>query len=310
MDFGRFHRSVFIWLAAFLGCSLVGAHGHHDPVSEAAALTQEMRVKGATVEALCERARLWRTLRKLDLAINDLSQASELDPSSVSVNHQLAQAYYADGQLKPAFATLEKGLLIAKKDEDKAALFMMRASIYLLWKSYSKAVSDCHAAFEALPGHRRIEWYLRRAYAQRMAGSFQGCVQGLKEGHKATGSIVLYTQWVDALIDADQYDEALAEIAEQLPGLRFGASWRIRRARALQGLDRDEEARADLKFALEELNQRIVPEAEYPDITLLGDRGLAHLLVGNRKEARRDYERAKDAGAMAWMHWRLAKTFG
>jgi tetratricopeptide (TPR) repeat protein len=308
MGSGRSYLSLCGMIALLVGA--LPAQGHHDPATEAAALSAEMQAKGASVKALCERARLWRTLRKLDLAIDDLAKAAALDPKSVSVRHLLAQAYYADGQLEPAFDVLEKGLLIAEKAEDKASLLMMRASIYLLWKSYPKAMNDCESAFAALPGHRRIEWYLRRAYAQRMAGSFMGCVEGLKEGFSSTGSMVLYTQWVDALVDVKAYDEALAEISKQLPGLRFAASWRIRQALAFQGLGKDEEARAELNLALEELNVRIRPEADYPDVTLLGDRGLAHLLLGDRKAARRDYSRAKEAGAMAWMHWRLAKTFG
>ncbi len=286
-----------------------GAVAHHDPATEAASLTAEIKQNGPEVKTLLERARLWRVLRKLDLAIADLTQAAELDPSSLPARQALAQAYYVDGQLKPAFATIEQALDLAEAADDRATLHMMRASIHLAWKDYEKAAADCGAAFKALPEHRRIEWYLRRAHVQRMAGRFLDCEKGLRAGHVATGSAVLYTQWVDALIDAKLYEEAGREVERQLPGLRFAASWKIRRARIFQAEDRDAEAETELKEALEELNGRIRPEAAYPDITLLVDRGLTHFLLGDRDAAKADYERAKKAGALGWMHWRLAQIF-
>lgn len=285
-------------------------HAHHDPASEAALLTAEMNAKGATVELLCQRAQLWRTLRKSDLAIEDYLQATQLNPKISSTHLKLAQTYFAEDQLKPAFKSVETGLKLAEQNNEKASLLMLRASIYRAWKSFKKAAADADAAFEALPKHRRIDWYLQRAHAQRMAGLFKSCATGLREGFDSTGSAVLHAQWVDALIDAKAAAAALVETNKQLSKLRFSASWRIRHARALRELKRDDEAQTELEKALAELNQRIKPDADYPDITLLIDRGLAHLLLGNRKEARQDYDRAKAAGAMGWMHWRLDKAFG
>ncbi len=310
--FSERRRRLGPWLfwVVIVTCLLVreGA-AHHDPSEDAVALTAKINEKGPDVELLLERAWAWRVLRKLDLAIQDLAAAAALDPESVEVKQRLAQAYYADGQLTPAFETLEAALERVQAPEVKASLLMMRASIYLVWRSHAKAADDCAAAFEAFPDHRQIEWYLRRAHAQRMADRLTACRKGLRAGFEATGSAVLYTQWVDALIDDGRFDEALKEVEKQLPGLRFAAAWKIRQARIVRGREREAEARKLLDEALEELNARIRPEAEYPDITLLADRGLAHHLLGNREAARADYERAKKAGAMGWMHWRLTKVF-
>jgi len=300
-------------IPAFLGalCLCMPAlMGHHDPASQAATITAEIQSKGATVALLCERAQLWRTLRKSGLAIQDYLDAVALDPKSVFTRLKLAQTYYADNALKSAFKVSEEALAMDPKSGERASILMLRVSIYLVWKSYKNAAKDAEAAFAAVPNHGRIEWYLQRSYAQQMAGEFEACAKGLHEGYVLTGSAVLYTQWVDTLIDAKAPGEALVEIDKQLEGLRFSASWRIRKALALHALSRKEEAAVELIAALAELNSRMRPEAEYPDITLLVDRGMAHLLIGNRKAARRDYDRAKAAGALGWMHWRLTKAFG
>lgn len=292
------------------GClGMVEGRAHHDPATDAVALTEKMQEEGPKVDLLLERARVWRVLRKPDLAIRDLAEASSLDPTSVEVKRRLARAYYADGQLKPAFNTLEAALKLAKAPEDRADLLMLRASVRLVWRSYAQAADDCTTACEVLPDHGRIEWYLRRAYAQRMADRLEACRQGLYEGFKGTGSAVLYAQWVDALIDVGQLGAARREVEKQLPGLRFSASWTIRRARILLAENDEDAAKKALEAALEELNGRIRPDADYPDVTLLIDRGFVHLLLGDRKAAQADYDRANEAGAIGWMHWRLKQVF-
>lgn len=188
-------------LAAWIAVST--AHAHHEPEEQVASLTAELEEKGLSVEPLLERARLWRVLRKLDLAIGDLKLAVAVDETSLPARIALIEAYYADGQLKPTVALIEETLPLAENPSpERAALHMRRASVRMLWKSYEEAVLDCEEAFAAHPQHDRIEWYLRRAYAQRMAQRFLDCEAGLREGYEANGSIVLYTQWVDALIDA------------------------------------------------------------------------------------------------------------
>ena len=224
--------------------------GHHDPASQAATITAEIQSKGATVALLCQRAQLWRTLRKPDLAIQDYLDAVALDPKSVPTRLKLAQSYYGSNALKAAFRATDDALAMDPQPGEKASLLMLRASIYLIWKSYEKAAKEAEGAFDTLPQHRRIEWYLQRSYAQRMAGQFKACAEGLEEGYKKTGSAVLYAQWVETLIDAEAPGEALVEIEKQLEGLRFSASWRIRKALALQSLDREKEAAKELEAAL------------------------------------------------------------
>jgi hypothetical protein len=121
-----------------------------------------------------------------------------------------------------------------------------------------------------------------------------------------TGSFVLEIEWMEALIDGGDFQEALEGIEPQLAASRLQSSWRIRRARALLGLERREEARRDLGLALEEIGGRLKPDQ--PDITLLVDRGMARALLGDATGAGNDLEAARNQGAEGWMLWRLQRV--
>ena len=133
-------------------------------------------------------------------------------------------------------------------------------------------------------------------------------VAGLEDGIKATGSGVLETERVEALIDAGQHKLALERIEPQLADSRWRSSWLIRRARVRIGLGQRAAAREDLKSAIVEINQRLTPSS--PDLTLLTDRGLASALLGDEEAAKKDFQSARDAGAEEWVLSRLEAHLG
>ena len=76
---------------------------------------------------------------------------------------------------------------------------------------------------------------------------------------------------------------------------RIKSSWLIRRARALLALGNTAAAGDNLRSALEEIGKRLNPKS--PDVPLLMDKGTALELLGEKKEAIRAYEEARDKGA-------------
>jgi hypothetical protein len=70
-----------------------------------------------------------------------------------------------------------------------------------------------------------LDWYLTRAELQRRLGKFEAAAAGLKQAFDRTGSAVFEVEWIDAMIDAGQYAQAierieprLAECAARAPG--------------------------------------------------------------------------------------------
>src|SRR6266436_4885639 len=82
------------------------------------------------------------------------------------------------------------------------------------------------------------------------------------------------------------------------------SSWLIRRAKVELAMKQTEEAKADLKEALQELNERLGRGATDP--LLLADRGQTQELLGNKEEAKKDYEAARNKGDNdEWLRERL-----
>ena len=118
---------------------------------------------------------------------------------------------------------------------------------------------------------------------------------GLEEGIRQTGAGVLEIERVEALIDGGQSAAALAIIERELADSRIKSSWLIRRARALLALGNPTGAGDNLRSALEEIGKRLNPKT--PDVPLLMDKAAALELLGQKKEALRVYEEARDKGA-------------
>jgi hypothetical protein len=170
-------------------------------------------------------------------------------------------------------------------------VFLLRAQIQAARARPREALADCDLADRK----DDLDWYLTRSQAQAQLGKLEARAAGLKDGFERNGSIVLEIEWVEAMIDAGQYQAALERIDGRLNQLRLRSSWLLRRARALKGLKVD--FQADAQAALTELNRRIRPES--PEPTLLLDRATAFALLGKSESAKKDLEAARKHGIPA-----------
>jgi hypothetical protein len=126
-------------------------------------------------------------------------------------------------------------------------------------------------------------------------GQFKAAAKGLKEAFEQTGSVVFEAEWIDAMIDAGQYRQALDRIEPQLAEVRCQSSWLLRRARVRLGQGEISAAQRDLQTAITELNQRL--GGLVPEPGLLADRSLAYALIGDAELSRRDLRAARKGGA-------------
>ena len=118
-----------------------------------------------------------------------------------------------------------------------------------------------------------------------------------------TGSGLLEAEWLDALIDGGKAEAALAKIEEELKDARLQSTWLLRRAKARIALKKNAEAKSDLEAALKELNERV---GRGIDPLTLMDRGQIYELLGNKDEAKKDYEAAQGKGVTdEWLRERL-----
>jgi len=258
--------------------------GHESPQHEIDALTAQMAASGRTAELLRKRAIEWRALGNWNEASIDLQEAVSISPDSVPLLCELAQVEAAAGRPGPAVMALDQALALASQ-ADRGALYMSRAEIFEQKGNYDRALADCSRAFSnALPA---IDWYLTRGRLQARAGQWRECASGLQQGFEATGSIVLEIEWIEALIDAGEFDRALQRIKPYAERGRWKSAWLIRRARAQISKGDIRQAQGDLEKARAELTLRLM--SGRPEMSLLMERGLVEALLGNIPAAEADF---------------------
>jgi tetratricopeptide (TPR) repeat protein len=288
-----------IGASLLLACS---AFAHEGPEHEIEELTARIRASGESAELLTERAVEYRVLGKLPEATKDLERAVALDAGSLPTHRELARVLFLGGKAPDALAQIARALkLEADEPADTASLYMLRAEILRSQNEHKKALEDCNAALKL---HKQNpEWYLMRSDVQRRLKEHKERIAGLQEGIAQTGAGVLEIEHVEAMIDAGQSAAALKIIDAELEDSRLKSSWLIRRARAYFTTGKKTEAEADLKQALEEIAERLNPKT--PDVPLLLDKALAHELLGEKREAIRAYEEARDKGALDFVNEKI-----
>ena len=287
-------------------CSCLAISGpalaHDGPEHEIEELTERIRVEGESANLLLERAIEYNVINKGAEAVKDLQRALELDPGSAAIERELSRAYFSIGKTNEALDTASHALKYAGAGPEKSSLYIVRAEVLRARKDYAKALDDMDKAIRENPDN--AEAYLGRSQLQRLLGQKKERIKGLEQGIKETGSGLLETEWIDALIDGGKADLALGRIEEELQEARLRSTWLIRRAKVYFAQKKDEEATADLKNAVEELNKRLGRGASDP--LLLVDRAEAQELLGKKDEAKKDYEDARKKGVTdEWVRERI-----
>ena len=283
-------RAIQLSLAALFACAAVA---HEGPEHEIDELTERMKKFGESAGLLTERAIEYRVLGKLPEATTDMERAAVLDPKSGAICRELGRVLFLAGKANDALPVIARGLALKTEEPaDLAALRMLRAEILRSQNEHKKALDDADAALRL---HRQNpEWYLFRSDLHRQLKMNKERLAGLDEGIKETGAGILQIERVETLIEAGQFSVALPVIETELADSRIKSSWLIRRARVQLGLGKKAEAERDLRDALKEIGGRLNPKV--PDASLLLGKALAHELLGEKKDALRAYEMARDKG--------------
>lgn len=280
----------------------VSGFAHDGPEHEIDELTARIKDEGETPDLLLQRAIEFNVLNRGVEAVKDLERALEFDTHSAVMQRELSRAYFSIAKTNEALDTASRGLKNASEGPEKASLLILRCEIYRARREYQKALDDADKAIREYPDN--AECYLTRSLLQQQLGLKSERIKGLDDGIKETGSGLLEAEWIDALIDGGKTDLALEKIEAELKDARLRSSWLIRRAKVRLAIQKNDEAKADLKEALRELNERLSRGAHDP--LLLADRGQAQDLLGNREEAKKDYEQARNKGVSdEWLRERL-----
>lgn len=283
------------------------APAHDGPEHEVDELTQRIKEEGESADLLLQRAIEYNVMRQSSEAIKDLERALHFEPQSAPVLRELAKAYLASGKTNEASDTVKRAIKYAEPGAELGSAHMIQCEIRRARKDYATALD---AANLAIAEHAdSVEWYLTRSALQQQLGLKKERIAGLNTGFQATGSGLLEAEWLDALIDGGKGDVALARINAELEDARLKSTWLLRRAKVYLATNKKDAAKSDLEAALKEMNDRLGRTA--PDPLMLMDRGQIQELLGNKDEAKKDYESARDKGVKdEWLLERIKAVKG
>jgi len=271
------------------------AHAHDSPSHTIDELSRHTHL---TSDQLHQRAIAHRATGHTRLAIADLQAAIREQPSQLGLHLELARTQLSAKHPTEVLKSTQQALKLATTPTERATIHILRAEAYQLDKKPKLSLSATQLAFREIP-EGKIEWYLLRSENQRVLELKNQRVTDLETGLNQHPSAVLRSHWIDALIDAAQYTEALREVDLELTDRRWKSSYLIKRARALTGLHRKKEAAADLQSALAEIAPRIHPTR--PDLLLLADQARAHAMLGNDAEAQATLKQLREHHAPEWI---------
>lgn len=286
-------------ICILLALTLTAAHAHESPDHTIDALNQH---KHLTSAQLHQRGIAHRAVKKYPAAIADLRAAIAGAPKQLGYHLELTRVQISAGQFHDAIHSTDHALPLASTPEQRAEVHILRAEIYQLSDQPKKSLRAVQKSFIEIP-NGEIEWYLIRSENQRTLGQHQQRIADLETGLKQHPSAVLKSHWIDALLDASQFEQALKEINQEIADRRWKSSYLIKRARALNGLNRKGEADTDLKTALAEIAPRINPKR--PDLLLLADQATAYSLLGQETKAQQSLDQLKAHHAPQWIINRL-----
>jgi tetratricopeptide (TPR) repeat protein len=262
---------------------------HDSPEHTVEELTARISREGPSALLLFERASEWRVLGRFEPASADLRDALRLDPNFVPARVELCKLQLAQGRIQEGLVFSARSLLSETLTPRERAQFQfLRARLLEQTGALDQALAACQEALaEPEPP---VDWPLFRSQLQGRLGRHEERIAQLQQAWQQSGSFVLRTEYIEALIDDRRWDQALAAIEPELGKSRWQSSWLIRRGRVRLGQGNSEAGRADLRQAIEEITERFNPAR--PDLTLLADRARAYQLLGETTLAEQDLARA------------------
>jgi tetratricopeptide (TPR) repeat protein len=289
--------------AAFMFAGGRNVSAHQSPADVIQRLTARMWVEGRTAKLLTMRATEYRTLGRNEEAEEDLIEAVAIDKRDIVALLELIKVYAAQREYERAIEAATLGIEQApERSAALGALYSMRSVMREARGDLAGASVDAMSALGLNASD--LESYIRLSRLLMKEGKTAERVELLEQGVRVNPGGILEIELTEALIDAGRYEDALKRIEPELNDARLKSSWLIRRARALQGLGRGEEAAADLRGAIDEINARL--DYNRPDLSLLIDRGVAFALLGEKAQSDADLMMAKILGANGPQTERLA----
>jgi tetratricopeptide (TPR) repeat protein len=312
----HFNDAALYLLLALLAIGPLPASAHDGPHEAIAAITSEIERQGPSATRYYMRGSEYAALRNHAAAETDFRRSLALDRDFRTIQ-ALARVLVAQERLAEA-ARLAADELARQSPAGQyaAEAAALDAEVLMAAQRWAPAVLRLN---EALAHRADLDGFLLRSRAQAKLARHTDRIAGLRSALNQTNSPVVEAELCDAYIagiaDADRAERiaefiapAMQIVEQNLKANRYTSAWLLRRARLSQSVGNHQQASEDLRQAIAELDTRIHPDR--PDVTLLAERAVAKLLLGQEAEAREDYLQCRKHRAPDWALEPLIDHFG
>jgi tetratricopeptide (TPR) repeat protein len=269
--------------------------GHPGLAPEIDEITHEIEKNPTSVALLLKRGQVYRTNKDLLNSLQDLDQATQLEPGNAEVLFQRSLTLAAlgrDVEAEVGFDQfLEKEALLGKGQgitadasaRDRAVAMAERAHIRARTGRTNLALTDYTAAIRILPV---AGLYQARGRLQESQGKLAEAAAGYREGlSRLPHAIDLKKSLIKVEIARQQYSQALQLIDEELSRAHRKTTWLLRRGEVLAAMGQPDAAQMAREQALAEVNQTMTKR-----VTAIHRlyRAKVYLALGRVEEAKDD----------------------
>jgi len=242
--------SAIVALVAFAFAELP-ATAHQDLAALISKLTAQIGTNHNDLEALLQRADLYRLHTNWAEARNDYAAAQKLFPNSIPLLLGLAQLHVDMGQDSAARSSFDA--VLSREPTNCPALFG-RAQVLGRLVERKAAIADYTRGL-ALTPIARADQFLERAALQNAEYGPDAAIKGLDEGLARLGWMVtLQTAAIDLELKRHRPHEALARLATIITRANRKETWLVRKAEIHLAADETKEARAVLSETLQAID--------------------------------------------------------
>lgn len=250
------------------------------------AIDARIRRDPTDVGALVARSELFLRDGRPGEALADLRLAAAMSPGDPRIALQRAVVFEALDRPDEALAELEAYLEAARAPSADALALRARVLVQLDRPEDAVLEYDASLALRA-----DVDLYLERGRILTALGRLEEAARGYAEGLVATGGAAsLRVVAIELHLRIGRAELALRWIDEVLARAPARARWLLLRARALEALGREGEARAARDEALAEIDGRL---RRRPTPALRVERGEALLALGRARDALGEAIRAR-----------------
>jgi tetratricopeptide (TPR) repeat protein len=251
-------------------------------------LNDSLSLNPNQVEALIQRAGIYRKLQAYDKAITDLTKAIQLDPvhATPQVFVQRGEVYTFQHTFSQALTDFNQAL---EQDRHNASAYLGRATLFRIQGQYEKAISDYDQALQSEPN--MVRGYAGRGEAYFFHAQYFNAMTDYAKAIMLTSDPTelasLYTGRADTLFMQGIYEAAVADYTKAIELNRRIAEAYVGRGATFSTLNQFDKASADFNVAI-----KLAPTRAQTYV----NRGDLYFLRGKYESAIADYTRALKLG--------------